>query len=298
MGYFVRRFFRIYPLYFCYLLLALISSLVLCKLLHANSVIGIPFALSLNEFIEHILLIRGKGVTWSILVEFRFYFVLPVLALIYSVLFKNKLLPSIILTLILILVSQSFWPQSESLVNDSRLEFYLPIFFMSSLLAVIYHNWQGSYLINNKKVRLAIEIAGLIAIVTLIIMIPSVSSYMLGKSIPLDYYHKQFMLFGFLWSIVLFACIAGIGILRRFFEARFLRYLGFISFSMYLLHIIPLFVLKKLGLNLFMQLPIVGWMILAITIATSHLTWTFIEKPTSKIRYSKSARFRLTFNKA
>lgn len=66
--------------------------------------IGVPFYLSVKDFIEHLSLTQGKGVTWSILAEFRYYFILPALALVYAIIFRNKLIPSITLTVILLIL--------------------------------------------------------------------------------------------------------------------------------------------------------------------------------------------------
>lgn len=283
INYAFRRFFRVYPLYFLYLLLGLATSLALWKIFNLNEPVGIPFFLSTRDFFEHLLLTQGKGLTWSILVEFRYYFVLPILALTYSVIFKNRLLPSIALTIALIILSQIFWPQAESAPNDSRLGPYLPIFFLGSLVAVIFHKWQENSWNLNKPMVVLVELLGLLSIIILIIMIPAVSSIALGKHLAHDYNHKQFIIFGLLWSIVVFSCAAGTGVLRSFFESFFLRYLGFISFSMYLLHIIIINIIERLDV----EIPMRGWIILALTITVSHLSWVLIEKPTSKIRLAK-----------
>ncbi|MCL4264074.1 MAG: acyltransferase [Anaerolineae bacterium] len=285
LNYAFRRFFRVYPLYFLYILLALVSSLVVWKLINTDSPVGIPFVLSPSEFVQHLLLQQGKGVTWSILVELRFYFVLPILALTYSILLKNKLLPSIGLTLVLILLSQLIWPPSASLVNDPRLGPYLPLFLMGSLLAVIYHNWQKSPLGSDRQKTLIIEASGLAAIVALLLLIPSIFSYVSGEEVPVNYYHKEYILFGFLWSLVVFACVAGRGVLRKLFENPLLRYLGFISFSAYLLHIIVLYVVYEADI----EIPIKGWVTVGVTIALSHLSWVLIEKPISRIRLRKKS---------
>ncbi len=283
LNYSLRRFFRIYPLYFCYLLLGLITTLVLWKIIGSEKPVGIPFTLSFNGFLRHLLLIQGEGVTWSIPVEFHYYFILPLLALTYSVVIKNKLLLSVALTLVLIIVCQWFWPQSGALANDIRLRPYLPIFFMGSLLTVIYHRWQESSLSRNRKIALVVELSGMGAMITLICMTPSVFSHIMGKEVPFDFFHKQFILTGFLWSVVVFSCIAGFGVLRKIFEHPFLRYLGFISFSIYLLHVIAVAVVERVA----PEIPMRGWIMLALTIVVSHVSWTLIEKPTSRIRFTK-----------
>jgi len=283
LNYSFRRFFRVYPLYILYLLLAFVTSVTLWKIFKLAQPVGIPFTLSFKEFLEHLALIQGKGVTWSILVEFRYYFILPVLALTYSVILKNKIIPSILLTLVLIISSQMIWPESESLKNDSRLGPYLPIFFIGSFLAVVFHKWNESSLKNSKKMLYGLEFLGLVAIFILLFMIPSVSSIFI-EEVPYDYYHKQFIIHGLLWSIVIFSCIAGTGAVRTVFEISFLRYLGFISFSAYLLHVLAIIFVKQLNAG---ELPMQGWLVFVITILISHVSWLTIEKPTSKIRLIK-----------
>lgn len=285
LNFLIRRFFRIYPLYFFYLLTGLVTSLVLWETFDLERLEGF-LSLSFKDFFEHLLLMQAKGVTWSILVEFRYYFLLPILALIYSVVFKNRLLPSIGLTVGLIILSQFFWPQSEATSDGPKLGPYLPILFMGSLLAVVFNKWQNSPLRNDKKVVLAIELLGLLAVIAVALMTPAVSSFFLGEEIAFDHFHNKIILFGLLWSVVLFSCMAGSGMLRSFFENRVLRYLGFISFSVYLLHMMVISLVYELGADI----PVKAWIMLIITIAVSHISWALVEKPTSKIRWVQKRR--------
>jgi peptidoglycan/LPS O-acetylase OafA/YrhL len=280
LNYLFRRFFRIYPLYLLYLLMAIISTMVLWRVLGSSKVIGVPFTLTGQEFINHLLLLEGKGVTWSILVEFRYYFVLPVLALTYSTVLNNRLLPSAVLTTVLIVLAQLIWPPSASVDNDARLGYYLPIFFMGSFLALVYHHWQAHHLAERRRFCLISEFSGWLAIAILIIMIPSVTALFSGHTFSQKATHQQFAIYGFLWSVVVFASITGVGYLKRFFELPVLRYLGFISFSFYLFHVITITAVEKA----MPTLPIRGWLGLLLTIAVSHITWLLVEKPSAKLR--------------
>ena len=85
--------------------------------------------------------------------------------------------------------------------------------------------------------------------------------------------------------MLLFACLNGRGLLRRIFEFPPLRFFGFISFSMYLIHPMMINLYAKSSWNL----PLAGWWILAATVALSVLTFVFIEKPFSKIRLALPA---------
>lgn len=279
LNYIVRRFFRIYPLYFLYLLAGLVASLFMWEALGVERLTGF-LPLSSADFLEHLLLLQGKGVTWSILVEFRYYFLLPILALIFSVVFNNRLLPSIGLTVALIMLSQSLWPQPDVKNEGLQLGPYLPIFFMGSLLAVVFNSWQNSPLRHNRKSILAIELLGLASLIAVAFMTPAISSHMLGTEMESNHYHDRILLFGLLWSLVLFSCVAGAGMLKNFFANPVLRYLGFISFSVYLLHMIIISLVYKLGADV----PMKAWIMLVLTIAISHVSWMLIEKPASKIR--------------
>lgn len=284
--YFFRRFIRIYPFYSLYLLAGLVTTFTLWKIFNLSQPVGIPFTLSFRDFIEHLLLLQGKGLTWSILVEFRYYFVLPILALTFSVLLKNRLMPSIALTVVLIGLCQRIWPASEAITNDPRLGPYLPIFFIGSLAAVIFHRWQESGLAQNKKLGLAIEILGFLGLGAIVLLTPSVVALLTGQAVEFNFYHRQFLLLAVLWSIVLLSCAVSTGILKRVFQFPFLRYLGFISFSIYLLHLQVILRMESLGI----EFPLKGWVMLALTIGISHLTWTFIEKPASKLKLRKKAQ--------
>ena len=285
LNYALRRFFRIYPLYGAYLVVALASSILLWRLFDLHRPVGIPFFLSWQDFVNHVLLMKGKGVTWSILVEFRYYLVLPLVAIMYSLILKKHVGASLGATFLMIAGCQLIWPQSESLANDTRLGPYLSIFLLGSLLALLFHRWEESSLADNKMAALVIEGLGILAGLTLIFMIPSVSSWVLGEDIPFNYYHKEFLLFGLLWSLVVFACVTGAGGIKKIFEAPALRFVGFVSFSVYLLHIVVIDLVKRLGVDNPMQ----GWLMLVLTLGLSYLSWRLIERPSSKVKLSLPA---------
>lgn len=292
-NYALRRFLRIYPLFGLYLLLALISTVVPWKQISPLLPAGIPFELDFAGFIEHLLLIDGKGVTWSIAVEFKYYFVLPIVGLSYSTLLKNRLLPAAALTMALILVAQLMWPASESVVNDKRLGPYLPIFLLGSFAALVYHNAEQMDVSRRRRIARAATAAGVIALAVLIFLIPSVAIQFLGSDtvfFKLKNFHTQFLLFGFLWSLVLLSCLLGTGVTRRLFEIPALRYMGFISFSMYLWHIVVIRLVEKIAGHGWFA----GWIILALTVAISHATWLWIERPTSRLSIRRNANSDLS----
>lgn len=282
-NYVFRRFLRIFPLYLLYLGAALTTTWLAWSIGDGTEPAGIPFSLTPREALQHVALQQGKGVTWSILVEFRYYLVLPVLAAAFSIGLKNRLVPSLLLTALLILASHAYWPPAESALSDPRLGPYLPIFFMGSFLALLHYHWNRQPWRDSALVRLTLELLGVLCSVVLLLLIPSVASFVLGRDLPTNAFHRQFALYGLLWSVVLFAAIHGAGLLRRVLELPPLRYLGFISFSLYLLHIVIILQLRRLGWNL----PLQGWVMLALSIGISHISYSLIEKPTSRVIYRR-----------
>lgn len=285
--YATRRFFRIYPLYTLYLLLALATTVLPWKQLSPAIPMHVPFWLDVRGLLEHLLLIDGKGVTWSIAVEFKYYFVLPILGLTYSLALKNRLLPSALLTLALIILAQLAWPPALSLTNDQRLGPYFPIFLLGSFTALVYHRFDNSDARVKRICSRVADALGMLATAGLVFLIPAVASLFLGSStVFVEYknFHTQFVAFGLLWSLVLLACLIGGGAIRRIFELAALRYLGFISFSAYLWHVVVIRLAEKVaGQNM-----LAGWMALLLTVAISHTTWILIEKPTSRFKIRRN----------
>lgn len=87
---------------------------------------------------------------------------------------------------------------------------------------------------------------------------------------------------------MLFSSINGAGILRGIIEARILRYLGFISFSFYLLHVIVLAAVRRVATDTVVD----AWLMLMLmlTVALTYVSWILIEKPASRFSPAKAMR--------
>jgi len=105
-NYFVRRFFRIYPLFAFYLLTCILGTWSVVRFQVATPLGGIPFALNWSEMLDHLLLQKGYSVTWSIPVEFRYYFVLPLVAAVFVFIVKARLWLSFVVSALLISATQ------------------------------------------------------------------------------------------------------------------------------------------------------------------------------------------------
>jgi peptidoglycan/LPS O-acetylase OafA/YrhL len=289
-----RRFFRIYPLFVLYLLVALGSSYVLPSVLNRPDA-GIPFYVTPLEFLKHVFLQQGKGVTWSILVEFRYYFVLPLLAYLYAVLFRGHFWKSLLCTIALIGASQWALPQSEALNNDTRLLPYAPVMLTGTMLAVFQYNYKTKWTIPSWAPKVQ-EIFGLLSAGLLVLSVPSVWYLVMGGSeacfgtldVFLDaechkIFHHSFIETSLLWGLVLLGAVNGQGVLQRIFEWKPLRYVGWISFSFYLWHPCVLMVFRNVSLPV--PAVVIFWLMLIITVLISHVSYRVVEVPSSKIKY-------------
>lgn len=277
LSYWQRRFFRIYPLYFMYLLLAFVSSYIAAAVLNRSD-FGVPFYLSIQDFIRHLLLIDGKGVTWSIVVEFKFYAVLPFLAFVLSLIITrfNHFI-AVGFLLILVGVLQIAAPQYATLDEDLRLLPYMPMFLTGVLLAVVQNYFRDnpdSSAIN----PLYFEVAGFLGLIGVILLSPSVASNFAGN-VGNDMFHREFLLYSFTWGLVLSSAVNGAGVIRSLFCLKPLRFLGNISFSLYLFHIIFVYAVDDLTINTYLK----GWLILVLSISSSFASYRLVEIPLSRL---------------
>ena len=273
-NYWQRRFFRIYPLYTFYLLLALVTTWASVK--HYGIGYGQPFNLDLHGFFKELILTESRGLEWSIAVEFKFYFVLPFLAGIFLVIKKKGLIACSVLYICLILLSQWISPQSESLLNDSRLTPYLPIFITGIFVAFVQEALQGKPWFPK-----LCQYLGYIGLAAVIVMTPTVYS-LIRSPVESNYFHRDFILYAAVWSLVLLASVNHDGLIKKALSAKPLRTLGTLSFSVYLFH--PIFLVAALYYN--MSSFNAAWFVLLTSLATAYLTFRFIEQPTSRLKFS------------
>lgn len=279
-NYALRRFLRIFPLYSLYLLAGFVSTLLLWRLTGSAEPWGLPLTLSFDDFLAQLLLQRGEGVTWSIVVEFHYYLLLPLVALAHSRIFRNRVLPCTLFTVVLILVSRALWPPYDAVLDGIRLGPYLPTFFLGALLAVLHERWRQSAWSSSRSVQGLLDASAVVALAGFAFMMPVVARFWYPGHLTLDVFHNAYLAYGIIWSVLLFASVNG-RMFRAVFEWQPLRYLGFISFSVYLIHIV---VIRVLGDRLHLHPLLEGWLLLALTTGVSHLTWLWIEKPTSRLK--------------
>lgn len=268
--YFARRFLRIFPLYSFMLVVSYLST--------TFTGLGIPFSISGAELISHLFLQAGKSILWSIPPEFVFYFFLPLVALTFIAV-KRNVASAFALIVIGGALSTALWPASLAVCSAFILGPYLPIFFLGSLSAL-------THTVLEKKgaaggmFRYAFEAMAWMALLVVGATVPAVFNSLFRRQVPIEYFHGEVIFFGVVWSVFLLGVLQGTGFCGRIFRLKPLRYLGLISFSVYLWHWSIIKIVKSFspfapGIN--------AWIALTLSVLIASGTYFTIERPCMKI---------------
>lgn len=225
VGYGVRRVLRIYPLYLVVLILSLVVTL---RLPGYTPTVG-----SVTELIEHLALLAGNNIFWTVPVEFKYYLLLPFVTLAFF--FASRIHWSLCIGIALasLIAIHFLWPPGETEANSISLGPYLGIFVLGSLSAVFYTDAFKEAL---KDYKIAFSVAGWLAVLVVMLTVPSLARLLFDNELTNQHFHRFFVMYGIIWSIAILAAMHGTRIYVAVFETAPLRFLGKVSFSAYLLH--------------------------------------------------------------
>ncbi|MEH6535189.1 MAG: acyltransferase [Psychroserpens sp.] len=264
-NYFLRRFLRIYPLFVIALILHGLLNLAGIKTV-IDRIIDIPL---------HMALLRGESIFWSIPVEFKYYLISPLIMWFCNKFLKWNAVKLFFVFILLILTSIAIEVVFElPLVSTFK---YFPIFLIGTMIS-IYELLFKNYFKNNIEPKL-FSITGLIAFALILITIPfyfeKISGFKVNFHSPIFYFP-----YAFLWGIILLSAKYGKGIIKYVLELKFLRFIGVISFSLYLFHMLVLNYVKQAEIPT--QFKFYTFFIISIVFAT--VSYLIIERPLSKIK--------------
>lgn len=249
-NFFVGRVGRIFPLYYLAIILAVLSTYFL------------PFEyinLKTTEILYHIVFIKGNSVLWTIAPELLFYCFFGLLWFSGGVRHRY-MVPLVILYVFLGNLFPIFWKS------------YTIEFFLIGYLMYVYRRYR-----KRQYLEMIPEIFKLLGFFGIIIFhLPAVQKVIVAEP-PLGGWQSvqySIIIFVIFWIALESKWIKG------FFSAGLMRYLGKISFSIYLLHLI---VLNGLVYYEFIRPDIISLLMSIVLItALSSVAFFFFEKPMRK----------------
>lgn len=277
--FYISRIFRLTPMYY-------VSLLVIIIIVFIDSQWRLD--VSITDFLKSILkwlgftyfgvtpingkdiLIINAGIIWTLPYEWLFYFFLPILSLVISK--KNR--PSIIIFSFSILMCAIFYVRNDLII------LHLCTFLGGMVAPFILKYTSIQSLLNTNKI--------IKSLISILILICGIFILVADQIFP---YHYHIYLRIIFITIIFTAITLGnsfFGILRL----SFIKLLGEISYSTYLIHGIFIYITFHfiLGFEVVKQLSVVYYwgvifIITPIVVLFSYLGYTFIEKP--MINYSK-----------
>lgn len=221
INYFLRRFMRIFPLFF-------IALWVNWAVQNYGYALGLP---RWQNVIKHLLFMEGHSVFWSVPVEFKYYFLSPLWMYFCHRVLRWKLTPVLVSTFAIAALSVGAaiaydFPRTSTIP-------FLSTFLVGTALSV--YELVKAPTFTQPAVRQRWEVLGYIGMALVLLTNPTYFSALTG--IDMDFHDPIFYLpFSLLWAGVLMSAKHGTGSLGRLLSFRFLRFLGAISFSAYLFH--------------------------------------------------------------
>ena len=147
------------------------------------------------------------------------------------------------------------------------------MFFLGSLTAYLCSDHRLGMYLENKHLLATL---GWLSIVVAFLTVPALWRYLVDPEATNRNFHKEFLFYGLVWSISILAAMKGSKWFAAAFELKAFRFIGRISFSVYLWHsLIVQLVSRDIQLHATLQFLLA----LAITIPLSWLSYQIIERP-------------------
>lgn len=247
--YFIKRFFRIAPIY--YFVISIVFFIQLMFGVYYQKYLHISGGYS--GFLRHLLFIKGDSVFWTISAEFVFYMALP---FIFYILIKNFKITSFLLLFfsfiyflysVLLIYNKISLPELV-FVDINHSSQYLDVFIVGAVLSLARRE---KYLTDfYKKYSKALDVfICLLFIATILATLICVSNKFLF--FEREYYLMRYfsIFYALIFGSVLFSMDMGNKILVRLFSMKPLACIGMIGYSWYLLHMPVIQIVNELDFN-------------------------------------------------
>ncbi len=268
--YFQRRIKRILPMYYFVLFFFIFIQISSVKI-----------------FIEHLLFLRADGHLWSIPQEMLFYLVLPLVLLVTIRIFKNDFKKSFsFLIIVSIIANLLLSPEIFALPGFSTyLAFRLGVFLTGVASAYVFVKIDPEKLFRLPFARILLEALPFAIVIFLLFGSNTFASAIGGMlhhnfslAQPELYNWRTVGPYGYLSALLILSLsIYPRSFAGRFFSNIFMRLLGVVSFSFYLIHIFIINVLINNGIT--KETPLLFIAAFIMTLAVSIVTYSLIERP-------------------
>lgn len=267
--FYIRRFLRIYPLYF-------VGLVMLGVLTYYFGKIGM-YAYPIRNTPLHLLLLRGDGIFWTLAVELKYYLALPFFMLICYKITRFQLGKTIAFLLGFYALAFGVWVLTQ----------FHPFPFMEALPAFLMGTFIATFEFNRKERTLSLKAAraldgvGIICIIIMLLNIPYYHDLIFGGRMDI----KQalyYPFFGGLWTVVMLSARYGYGFIKAVFEIKPLIFLGTIAYSIYIFHLPILFLANSEWLGLPQDLKVYFFVICTLLVAT--IGYLLIERPLTVLK--------------
>ena len=228
-GYFARRFLRIAPLY----------SVVLVAHWAASRGTALRVEpMDAAALWRHLSLRAGVSVYWAIPVEVSFYAVLPGVAFALALVRRYGDTLRLIAIAAAALAAALWIPSAPARTNSIELAPYLSAFLIGVCAAVVHRGLDAHPSGEGRASReTLLEGLAITSGLALLVLTPVGWANLVGRGVPRDYFHDRVASYALLWSIFLIGSLHGRGFLRGILSWKPLRWLGIVSFSLYLWHL-------------------------------------------------------------
>ena len=236
------------------------------------------------DLFRHLSLQDGDGIYWAIPVEFKYYLLLPFVTFTLYIASKVHLTAPLAITALAISGIHLLWPAAEISANSINLGPYLGMFFLGSLTALFCFGKTKDTL---SRYSWTLQAIGTISVIAALAAIPSVARFLFDAEIKNNTFHREFLFYGVVWSGAVLAAFYGGSFYTKLFELKACRFVGRISFGVYLWHFTIIQLVKHhVDFHPSIQFGIVIFM----TVIVSYLSYRFLERPFISWGHSMSER--------
>jgi len=278
--YWVRRFFRIVPLYYFVLI-----ALFLMNASPFNALTSSEPSLS-SLLIQHLSFQKGLSVFWTIIVEVRFYVVLPFLIMFMAIVRKTLKAGRLLLLLMgfLWIIGVAFGVIEQGLLRTLGVDKHAPIFITGLMTAFVSSN--NRFDSTERKIKLLHEcLAWLSGIGFICLAIPalyyavtlghSISAFSASSPVYEAFWDERIPWIGLVLAVFFFSYPRGVGWMNQCLCWVALTWVGRISYGFYLIHATVIGGFERMPLPVGLRQILV----LGTSLGLSWLLYIMLEQP-------------------